>query len=92
MDAVVTLVRRVVQHKNPLKGDRGHLHHILLDRGWSHTQIALFYWFTTFIFGVIGIIASDVLLVQTLFILGGLVAGVIIALNIEYTKQQHPDF
>jgi UDP-GlcNAc:undecaprenyl-phosphate GlcNAc-1-phosphate transferase len=33
-------------------GDRKHLHHRLLDRGWSQTQIVLFYIFVAGLFGV----------------------------------------
>lgn len=51
-DAVFTIIRRIRAGKYPWWGDRGHLHHKLLDvLGWSKAQIALFYWATTFILG-----------------------------------------
>ncbi len=51
-DAVFTMLRRVGTKKSPIWGDRGHLHHILLDEyNWSKQQIAFFYLFTTLLIG-----------------------------------------
>ncbi len=83
LDGLVTFVRRILQGKNPLKGDRGHLHHLLLERGWSPKKISLFYWFSTAVFGMIGILASDKYLVQITLTLGGIVAFFIILLNLK---------
>lgn len=43
VDFVYTFFRRIVQGKSPVWGDRGHLHHHLLDKGWSPQKISLFY-------------------------------------------------
>lgn len=42
-DFIFTIIRRIFSGKSPVWGDRGHLHHLLLDRGWSHQKISLFY-------------------------------------------------
>lgn len=42
-DFAYTFLRRILQGKSPVWGDRGHLHHKLLEIGLSHRQIALFY-------------------------------------------------
>ncbi len=83
LDALVTIGRRIAQKKNPFKGDRGHLHHLLIDRGWSIKKIALFYWGATAAFGIIGIISSENVAVQIALTLGGLVAFGIILLNLR---------
>ena len=83
LDGLVTFMRRILQGKNPLKGDRGHLHHLLLERGWSPKKVSLFYWFTTAVFGMVGILASDKYLVQITLTLGGMVAFFIILLNLK---------
>jgi UDP-GlcNAc:undecaprenyl-phosphate/decaprenyl-phosphate GlcNAc-1-phosphate transferase len=88
LDAVVTFVRRILQGKSPLKGDRGHLHHLLLDRGWTVPQIAKFYWATTLICGLIGTFASDKYLLQTFLIVGGVVAFVIILMNLKSLEKR----
>lgn len=51
-DAIFTILRRLRAGKSPLWGDRGHLHHKLMDvLGWGRRRIALFYWLTTFLLG-----------------------------------------
>lgn len=86
LDALVTVVRRLLQKKNPLKGDRGHLHHILLNRGWSIRRIAVFYWLTTAVFGGIGYLTSEFLTLQIGFILLGVVAFFIVLLNVKLSR------
>ncbi len=83
MDAVVTVGRRLLQKKNPLSGDRGHLHHLLLDRGWSPQKIAWFYWFSTAFFGLIGLMTPEKYSVQAAMIVIGIVAFIIILLNLR---------
>lgn len=52
-DAVFTITRRLLAGKSPWWGDRGHLHHKLMDvLGWSKPQIALFYWITSLLMGL----------------------------------------
>ena len=53
VDAMFTIIRRILSRKSPFSGDRKHLHHILLDLGLSQRKIALFYWLISAIVGVI---------------------------------------
>lgn len=56
-DAIFTILRRLWAGKSPFWGDRGHLHHKLLDQfGWSRQQIAIFYWGVTLVMGVLALI------------------------------------
>lgn len=87
LDAVVTVLRRMLQGKSPLKGDRGHLHHVLLDRGWSVRKIALFYWITTAFFGGLGYLTAEKLTLQMGLTLMGLAAFVIVMLNLRFKKE-----
>jgi UDP-N-acetylmuramyl pentapeptide phosphotransferase/UDP-N-acetylglucosamine-1-phosphate transferase len=41
-DTLRAFILRISQGKSPLFADRQHIHHFLLDRGWSHKSIALF--------------------------------------------------
>jgi UDP-GlcNAc:undecaprenyl-phosphate GlcNAc-1-phosphate transferase len=105
LDALVTATRRLLQKKNPLHGDKGHLHHLLLERGWGVRRIAIFYWVATLLFGVIGLITAEAYAVQVALIIGGLVAFIIVLLNVlsikeknhkqeveseDHTEDQHP--
>jgi len=56
VDTGYVIIRRVLSGKSPFWGDRGHLHHRLLDLGWSKAQVAIFYWLVT---GILGILALN---------------------------------
>ncbi|MBU4381178.1 undecaprenyl/decaprenyl-phosphate alpha-N-acetylglucosaminyl 1-phosphate transferase [Candidatus Parcubacteria bacterium] len=58
-DAIVTGVRRILQKKSPFGGDRGHLHHRLIDLGWSKPKVAMFYWLATAILGLFAVVGNE---------------------------------
>lgn len=76
LDAVFTIGRRVWRGKSPVWGDRGHLHHRLLDLGWTKPRIALFYWIVTGFFGILTLLLNSqqklFTIVATALIFGGL--------------------
>ena len=55
VDAMFTIVRRIMQKQPPFVGDKKHLHHILLRLNFGQRQIALFYWAISAILGVISL-------------------------------------
>jgi UDP-GlcNAc:undecaprenyl-phosphate GlcNAc-1-phosphate transferase len=65
LDAVATIIRRLGTRKSPVWADRGHLHHRLLDLGWSRPRIALFYWFVSAILGLVSLTVTSMLKVFT---------------------------
>lgn len=91
LDGSVIFIRRLLQGKNPLRGDRGHLHHLLLEWGFSVPQIAIFYWISTALFGVLAVISSDRYIFQLTMTLSGIVAFSIILLNVLAFRSKHTD-
>ena len=58
-DAIFTVARRILAGKSPFWGDRGHLHHKLLDiLHWTKRQVAYFYWAVTLIMGLLSLILN----------------------------------
>ena len=55
IDTGYTIVRRIISGRSPVWGDRGHLHHRLLDAGLSKRQVAYFYWAITAILGFLAL-------------------------------------
>lgn len=55
IDGLYTIIRRLAKGKSPFFGDRGHLHHRLLDLGWGKRRVAAFYWLTTAVLGIIAL-------------------------------------
>lgn len=54
-DFIYTFLRRIASGHSPVWGDRGHLHHKLLELGWSHQKISLFYAALSAIFGLLAL-------------------------------------
>jgi UDP-GlcNAc:undecaprenyl-phosphate/decaprenyl-phosphate GlcNAc-1-phosphate transferase len=55
IDTSYTMIRRVLSGKSPVWGDRGHLHHRLLDLGLSQLQVTIFYWGITALLGILAL-------------------------------------
>jgi len=53
IDTGYVILRRMLAGKSPVWGDRGHLHHKLLDIGWGKRRVAVFYWLITLLLGIL---------------------------------------
>jgi len=85
-DTGYVIVRRVLSGKSPVWGDRGHLHHRLLDAGLTKSQVAAFYWLIT---GILGILALNLNTASKLYTIVGVslfVGGIIIWLSRRQLK------
>jgi len=56
IDFAFIFARRILSGKSPVWGDKSHLHHRLLELGWSKRKVALFYWLMA---GGLGIVALN---------------------------------
>jgi UDP-GlcNAc:undecaprenyl-phosphate/decaprenyl-phosphate GlcNAc-1-phosphate transferase len=55
-DAIYTIFRRIINKKSPIWGDRGHLHHQLLDVfKWGRRKVAIFYAATSTVMGLLAL-------------------------------------
>lgn len=77
VDTGYTIVRRVMAGKSPVWGDRGHLHHRLLDYGLSKRQVAVLYWVFSGICGIMALYLNSSAKLYTMigivFFVGGLI-------------------
>lgn len=55
VDALFTILRRVLSGRSPFWHDNKHLHHLLLKLGFGQRQVALFYWCISAILGSISL-------------------------------------
>lgn len=51
-DTLLAFARRTIAGRSPFAADRGHLHHRLLDNGFSHRQAAVFLYVCCFILAI----------------------------------------
>jgi UDP-N-acetylmuramyl pentapeptide phosphotransferase/UDP-N-acetylglucosamine-1-phosphate transferase len=78
VDMAWVIVNRVVHGRSPLTADRGHLHHRLLDAGWSQHQIVVTYGAVTLTCGAVGLVLpSREIKLLALIVIG---IGVLIAI------------
>jgi len=59
LDAIYTIIRRIINKKPIYLGDGKHFHHQLLKAGWSRRAIAIFYWAISFILGVVALFLNS---------------------------------
>lgn len=92
-DFAYTFIRRILQGKSPVWGDRGHLHHKLLEIGLSHRQIALFYILVSVTLGAAALSLSSSGKLFAAALVGTITLGGILWLNFfgELSKRPAPD-
>ncbi|MCR4306126.1 MAG: undecaprenyl/decaprenyl-phosphate alpha-N-acetylglucosaminyl 1-phosphate transferase, partial [Candidatus Daviesbacteria bacterium] len=92
-DFAYTFIRRILQGKSPVWGDKGHLHHKLLEIGFSHQQIALFYILGSVILGAAALSLSSKGKLFAATLVAVALLGGILWLNFfgEYSKRRAPD-
>jgi len=59
IDAIFVLFKRIKNGRFPLAGGPDHLHHQLLEIGWSRPKIALFYWSISLLLGIISLFLNS---------------------------------
>jgi UDP-GlcNAc:undecaprenyl-phosphate GlcNAc-1-phosphate transferase len=86
-DALFTILRRLKAGKSPIWGDRGHLHHKLIDvLGWGKRRIALFYWFCSAFLGILSLYLNTTGKIVTLLLVFTLVFGFLIWAKMKMIK------
>lgn len=56
IDFVYLFFKRILSGRSPVWADQDHLHHKLLDIGWSHQKISLFYMIGSAILGAVALL------------------------------------
>lgn len=78
-DAVFTILRRILAGKSPFWGDRGHLHHKLIDvLGWNKPAVAIFYWMSSLSLGILSLYLNTGQKLFTMMLVFTLVFGFLI--------------
>lgn len=77
-DICFAVIRRLVRHQNPMQADRGHIHHRLIDTGFSQKQAVSIIYMLTAILGLAAVVLTSsgegkaLLLIGTVFVVGAL--------------------
>ncbi len=81
-DTTFAFVRRILKGQNPMKPDRGHVHHKLIDMGLSQKQAVAVLYCVSIVFGLAAVLLTTSGVVKALifiaaFVVAGVVAGVV---------------
>jgi UDP-GlcNAc:undecaprenyl-phosphate GlcNAc-1-phosphate transferase len=86
LDAVWAVLRRLAHRKSPFSADRGHLHYMFLDAGFSQRQAVIIIYALCLVFGLIGILGSTQAKVMGILAMLGVM--VILLLGLTYLKRK----
>jgi UDP-GlcNAc:undecaprenyl-phosphate GlcNAc-1-phosphate transferase len=78
LDAFWVMVKRLREGRSPFAGDRSHLQHNLLERGWPPERIVLFFCLLSSVFGLVALLFQGMGKLFFLFILGSVVSLLIV--------------
>lgn len=82
IDASYSIIRRILSGRSPVWGDRGHLHHKLLDEWhWGKRRTAIFYWLITAILGGLALSLNSQQKFYTIIMLAISVGGLLLWFN-----------
>lgn len=88
IDFFYTFFRRILEKKSPLKGDQKHLHHLLLERGFSHRQISLLYATSCVILGLLATNLNSQGKIFTIILASVVVFGGILWLHLLQSREE----
>ncbi len=91
VDFIFIIIRRILNKQSPFKGDKKHLHHILLAFGWSQRRVALFYWSISAILGIISLTLTSKSKLFTLLMVLVLTGGALLFLHSVRSKKSHDE-
>jgi len=58
-DAMFAMLRRIYHGKNPMSADRGHLHHRLIDTGFSQKQTVFILYAISIVLGITAVLLAE---------------------------------
>jgi len=91
IDALYIFFKRIFSGRSPFWGGREHLHHRLLDLGWSKKKVVFFYWAITGILAILALNLNSQQKFYTMIMLVLLFGGGILWLNWLSTSLKQPD-
>lgn len=92
LDVAWVILYRVTHGRSPLHADRGHLHHRLLDRGWSQARIVSFVAGVSVVFGMASLLLpSRELKLAAMVAVGGVLVATLLWLASKDEPSRAPD-
>lgn len=89
-DICFAVGRRLVRHENPMKADRGHIHHRLIDMGFSQKQTVAITYTLTGILGLAAVLLTSSGEVKTLILIGAIIVVGALGIMVIFGPSHRP--
>lgn len=88
-DICFAFLRRIAKGQNPMKADRGHVHHRLIDMGFNQKQAVAISYMITAILGLAAVLLTSSGELKALILIGAILVVGAIGLRIIFKKPSH---
>ena len=88
-DICFAVIRRLLKGQSPMHADRGHVHHRLIDMGFSQKQAVMISYLITVLLGICAVVLTDKGKVQALIFLAALVLVGFVGFQLFIIKNHH---
>ena len=88
-DICFAFLRRIAKGQNPMKADRGHVHHRLIDMGFNQKQAVAISYMITAILGLAAVLLTSSGELNALILIGAILVVGAIGLRIIFKKPSH---
>jgi UDP-GlcNAc:undecaprenyl-phosphate GlcNAc-1-phosphate transferase len=82
-DTLAAIIRRLARGQNPMHADRGHVHHKLIDMGFSQKQAVAILYAITVLLGLIAVVFTTRGVIRAIIIIIAVCAAIVIALEVS---------
>ena len=89
-DISFAFLRRIAHGQNPMKADRGHFHHRLIDMGFSQKQSVAIAYMLTAILGLAAVLLTSSGELKALILIGAVFVVSMIGFRLIFSKQEKP--
>lgn len=88
-DICFAVIRRLAKGQSPMHADRGHVHHRLIDMGFSQRQAVMISYLITVLLGLCAVVLTDKGEIQALIFLAALVLVGVLGLQLFIINRHH---
>lgn len=90
-DISFAVLRRLAKHQNPMQADRGHIHHRLIDMGFSQKQTVAITYTLTGILGLAAVLLASSGEVKTLILIGTVIVVGALGIMVIFGPSHRPN-
>lgn len=87
VDGLITVLRRLYHRRSPFRADRSHLHHLLLDVGFTQRQTVALYYLMAILLGTLALHSGTLVKIVTIVLLT-IVTSLVVAILIRWSARQ----